>query len=153
MSKRVVPLDVREDIQKGREPFSRIMGMVGGLHSDEALLLIVPFEPFPLCSVLARQGFSHESRRTGTGTWEVLFTRVAIDRVTEQSPAPPPFLGRVFHTFSGFRVPPRIAANFPRGAMFCTNAPVARGWRRLSFFLSHRSRVAGGLGRRARRRL
>ena len=89
MSKRVVPLDVREDVQQGREPFSRVMGAVAGLQADEALLLIVPFEPFPLYSVLARHGFSHESRRTGTGTWEVLFTREAIDRVTEQSPAPP----------------------------------------------------------------
>ncbi len=89
MSKRVVPLDVREDVQQGREPFSRIMGAVAGLQANEALLLIVPFEPFPLYSVLACHGFSHESRRTGTGTWEVLFTRAAIDRVTGQSPALP----------------------------------------------------------------
>ncbi|MBI4659331.1 MAG: DUF2249 domain-containing protein [Verrucomicrobia bacterium] len=90
MSQRVVPLDVREDIRMGREPFTRIMRTVDGLRSGEALLLIVPFEPYPLYSVMAREGFSHESRRTGTGTWEVLFQRVAVDRVTGQSPAPHP---------------------------------------------------------------
>ena len=89
MSKQVVQLDVCKDVQQGREPFSMIMGAVAELQEDEALLLIVPFEPFPLYSVLARHGFSHDSRRTGTGTWEVLFTRVAVDRVTGQSPAPP----------------------------------------------------------------
>ena len=90
MSKRVVRLDVRKDIQKGQEPFSKIMRTVSNLHPGERLLLMAPFEPLPLISVMARQGFSHESRRTGTGTWEVLFSRVAIDQATDQSPAPRP---------------------------------------------------------------
>ena len=90
MSERVVSLDVREDIENGQEPFARILSTVSGLSSDEALLLIAPFEPLPLYSVLARHGFSHKSRRTGTGTWEVLFSRAAMDRVTDQSPAPRP---------------------------------------------------------------
>ncbi|MBI2949424.1 MAG: DUF2249 domain-containing protein [Verrucomicrobia bacterium] len=94
MSKRVVTLNVREDIRKGKEPLAEIMGTAGALRPDEALQLIAPFEPFPLFSILARHGFSHESRRTGTGTWEVLFSRAAIDRISSQisgqSPAPRP---------------------------------------------------------------
>ncbi|MBM3836618.1 MAG: DUF2249 domain-containing protein [Verrucomicrobia bacterium] len=94
MRKRVVTLDVREDIRSGVEPLPKILGTVRALSPDEALRLIAPFEPFPLFSILARQGFSHESRRTGTGTWEVLFSRAAIDRNSPknsgQSPAPRP---------------------------------------------------------------
>lgn len=90
MKDRVVSLDMRKVFRLGCEPFPKIMQAVAGLRPAEALLLIAPFEPLALFSALARVGFSHESRRTGTGTWEVLFQRVAIDRATEQSPAPHP---------------------------------------------------------------
>ena len=75
MSNRVVTLDVREDIKRGREPFSRIMRTVGGLGEKEDLLLIAPFEPKPLFGVLAQQGFSHSAKPLDGGDWEVLFTR------------------------------------------------------------------------------
>jgi uncharacterized protein (DUF2249 family) len=75
MSHKVVTLDVREDIQRGREPFSRIMQTVGALKANEDLLLIAPFEPKPLYGVLAQQGFAHETKPAASGDWEVLFTR------------------------------------------------------------------------------
>jgi uncharacterized protein (DUF2249 family) len=75
MSNRVVTLDVREDIKRGREPFSRIMRAVGGLGDKEDLLLIAPFEPKPLFGVLAQQGFSHSAKVLDGGDWEVLFSR------------------------------------------------------------------------------
>jgi uncharacterized protein (DUF2249 family) len=75
MKDKVVKLDVREDLRRGREPFSKIMMTVAQLKDDESLLLIVPFEPAPLFAVLARQGFSHVSKPAGSGDWEVLFTR------------------------------------------------------------------------------
>jgi uncharacterized protein (DUF2249 family) len=75
MSLKTVTLDVREDLRRGREPFSRIMQTVSGLKADEQLLLIAPFEPKPLFGVLAQHGFSHEATPTAAGDWEVLFTR------------------------------------------------------------------------------
>jgi len=75
MSNQTVTLDVRDDIRNGREPFSRIMGTVAGLQAGDKLLLIAPFEPVPLFGVLEKQGFSHTARPTGSGDWEVLFTR------------------------------------------------------------------------------
>jgi len=75
MSQTTVKLDVREDIRNGREPFGRIMQTVTRLKDNEQLLLIAPFEPAPLYAMLAQQGFSHQSKPTPTGDFEVLFTR------------------------------------------------------------------------------
>jgi uncharacterized protein (DUF2249 family) len=75
MNDNTVELDVREDIRNGREPFSRIMQAVAGLSVGDRLLLIAPFEPVPLFSVLARQGFQHAATPLGSGDWKVLFTR------------------------------------------------------------------------------
>lgn len=77
MSANTTTLDVRGDIRAGREPFSKIMATVAGLAAQENLLLIAPFEPAPLFQVLARQGFTHESKQTDTGDWQVLFSRNA----------------------------------------------------------------------------
>ena len=72
-----VTLDLRADIRRGREPFGRIMETVATLQENEDLLLIVPFEPLPLFSLMARRGFSHEARQTDSGDWQVIFRRSA----------------------------------------------------------------------------
>ena len=79
MSQTTVKLDVREEIRKGREPFGKIMQTVARLKESEQLLLIAPFEPAPLYAVLAQQGFSHQSKATASGDFEVLFTRGPVD--------------------------------------------------------------------------
>ena len=85
MRKQVVTLDVREDIQRGREPFSKIMTAVSQLKDSEDLRLIAPFEPVPLFGLLAQRGFSHQARSTAEGDWEILFSRGS-----DHSSAPPP---------------------------------------------------------------
>ena len=75
MSKNVVTLDVREDLQHGREPFSKVMQAVAALNPNQDLLLIAPFQPTPLFGVLAAQGFSHQAQETPAGDWEVTFSR------------------------------------------------------------------------------
>ena len=94
MSQTTVKLDVREDIRNGREPFGKIMQTVARLKDSEQLLLIAPFEPAPLYAMLAQQGFSHQSKPTPSGDWEVLFTRGAGNAAdSSASPAsvqPPP---------------------------------------------------------------
>ena len=77
MREKVVRLDVREDIRRGREPFSKIMQTVAQLGDEESLLLTAPFEPEPLYAVLAKQGFGHNSKPLDSGDWEVLFTRTS----------------------------------------------------------------------------
>ena len=51
-----ITLDVREDIKSGNDPFKKIMEAVNNLNEAEALVLINSFEPFPLYSVLKKQG-------------------------------------------------------------------------------------------------
>ncbi len=75
MSKKVVAVDVREDLRQGREPVSKIMDAVSKLADGQALKLIVPFEPAPLYAVLGRQGFTHEAKPLDSGDWEILFRR------------------------------------------------------------------------------
>lgn len=67
-------LDVREDINQGREPFSKIMDAVTQLAPGQDLRLLAPFEPVPLFQVLARQGFEHTAKSIGGGDWEVVFS-------------------------------------------------------------------------------
>lgn len=86
MSANTTTLDVREDIRAGREPFSKIMAAVAGLAAQENLLIIAPFEPAPLFQVLAKQGFTHESKQTPAGDWQVLFTRNAEEAITAPAP-------------------------------------------------------------------
>jgi hypothetical protein len=90
MKNSIVKLDVRDDLRKGVEPFSKIMGAVSALRPDEQLLLIAPFEPVPLFSVLKRQGFEHVSRELESGDFEVLFTRDPNARVAAEIPKTPP---------------------------------------------------------------
>ncbi len=90
MQDKVVRLDVREDIRRGREPFSKIMQTVAQLAQDESLLLIAPFEPKPLFAVLAQQGFSPSPKALPSGDWEVLFrrpTKTATSHSGADSPA------------------------------------------------------------------
>lgn len=69
----VVELDVREDLRKGREPFSRIMAAVGSLRDGEALCLRATFEPVPLFTVMAKRGYDHFAERLDTDDWRVWF--------------------------------------------------------------------------------
>jgi uncharacterized protein (DUF2249 family) len=84
MSHKTITLDVREDIRTGREPFARIMATATRLGADEQLLLIAPFEPVPLFTVLATKGFTHQAKATESGDWEVLFTRGGEGRTTAE---------------------------------------------------------------------
>ena len=79
----VVELDVRDDLRSGREPFSRIMGSIAALRDDEVLHLRALFEPVPLFAVLAKRGFSHESRANAPDDWSVWFWRAEASRAPE----------------------------------------------------------------------
>lgn len=86
----ILTLDVREDLRQGREPFSKIMSAAGQLEPGQKFLLVAPFEPAPLFTVLGKQGFDHQSRRLPSGDWEVLFTLQPGDHAPFVPSARPP---------------------------------------------------------------
>lgn len=83
---KVTVLDVREDIARGREPFSKIMQAASGLGVGENLVLINSFEPVPLYGVLAKLGFDHRTERGPVGEWRVTFSRRTLP-AAEPAPA------------------------------------------------------------------
>jgi uncharacterized protein (DUF2249 family) len=70
-----VELDVRDDLRRGAEPFTRIMAEVKTLGVAEALVIRVPFEPVPLYDVLGRRGLAHWTEQRAPDDWRVWFYR------------------------------------------------------------------------------
>jgi uncharacterized protein (DUF2249 family) len=73
--RRILTLDVREDLREGREPFDRIMHARGALAHDGVLVLRTIFEPHPLYAVLGREGLLHWTERLADDDWKVWFYR------------------------------------------------------------------------------
>lgn len=90
MRDKTVTLDVREEINKGREPFAKIMQAVSRLKKNENLRLIAPFQPVPLFSIMAGKGFSHRAKAMPSGDWEILFTRGSEEELAPESASPSP---------------------------------------------------------------
>jgi uncharacterized protein (DUF2249 family) len=80
-------LDVRPVIAKGGEPFTEIMEALRSLSADEALVLVVGFEPVPLYAVLESLGFARHVEREGA-EWRVFIRRSAEGEV-RPAPASP----------------------------------------------------------------
>ena len=107
MSKKSVTLDVREDLRRGREPFSKIMQAVAALKNGQDLILIAPFKPAPLFGVLRQQGFSHEAAQTDEGDWKVRFFKTEKGQDAETPPptkAPSAFEKRMCAVASAIEV-------------------------------------------------
>ncbi len=87
-------LDVRPDLAEGQDPFAKIMQAVDQLSANQELLLIAPFEPVPLYSVLAQRGFTHSARQAAPGEWQVTFRLASApapgQKVQQQMPSNPP---------------------------------------------------------------
>jgi uncharacterized protein (DUF2249 family) len=58
-------LDVREDLQAGKDPFNRIMKAVKDLKTTDTILLINSFEPVPLIKILRDQGYTIKINSVG----------------------------------------------------------------------------------------
>lgn len=80
-------LDLREELRNGGSPFARIMTAAKAVRNGDSLVLLTPFEPVPLYTVLGKLGFSHTSTPGELGEWEVRFVRKAVGEAAV-SPAP-----------------------------------------------------------------
>ncbi|MCC6252692.1 MAG: DUF2249 domain-containing protein [Bacteroidia bacterium] len=58
---KVILLDVRQDIEAGKDPLSLIMQKVKPMHAGEILKLVNSFEPVPLMQLLEKQGYESYS--------------------------------------------------------------------------------------------
>lgn len=72
----VVRLDVRPLLSAGHSPLGAIMDAVQQLTDEQSLLVVAPFEPFPLYQMLGEYGYSHKTTALDDGSWEILFSPV-----------------------------------------------------------------------------
>jgi len=68
---RILSLDVRGDLRAGRDPFQRIMHAKQALAVDGVLVVRAIFEPRPLYTVLAREGFDHWTEQLADDGWRI----------------------------------------------------------------------------------
>jgi uncharacterized protein (DUF2249 family) len=68
-------LDTRPIFARGETPCHAIDEAVASLIPGQPLVLLVPFEPMPLYAKLGNQGFSHQAKALGDGTWQVEFRK------------------------------------------------------------------------------
>ena len=67
-------LDVRPELEQGGEPFVHIMEAASVIKPGGMLVIVAPFEPVPLYSVLEAQGFAHETEKVAADEWVVCFS-------------------------------------------------------------------------------
>lgn len=74
-SQATTTLDVRPDLERGDEPFVRILEAAEATPPRHVLAIIAPFEPVPLYEVLGTRGFTYETRKIADDEWIVQFRR------------------------------------------------------------------------------
>lgn len=75
MDKKIIELDVREDLKNKIEPFQKIMEAIKNLNAGDVFILHAPFKPAPLFTVLKAKGFEHEAEELEKKHWKVTFTK------------------------------------------------------------------------------
>jgi uncharacterized protein (DUF2249 family) len=68
-------LDIRPIFAAGSSPCGTIDKAVASLKSGQTFVLLAPFEPIPLFTKLAAQGFEHTSEPLGDGSFRIVFER------------------------------------------------------------------------------
>ena len=87
---RIVTADVRDELRRGEEPFSRIMAARAKVPDGGALMVRAIFEPAPLYRVMERHGFAHHTEVLAPDDWRIWFhpPLVVLD-VREMEPPEP----------------------------------------------------------------
>lgn len=71
LGRRIVEVDVRDELRAKREPFAKIMAAVRALDGDAVLRVRAIFEPAPLVSVLGVRGFTCETEQHDVEDWSL----------------------------------------------------------------------------------
>lgn len=71
-------MDVRKDLELGRDPFNRIMEALAQMPNEYSLKLINTFEPTPLINLLKKKGYLHYTIQSEP---ELFFTYLKQDGV------------------------------------------------------------------------
>ncbi len=73
---KIVDLDVRPELDAGRDPFNLIIKTLGSMSDDQVLHLVIVFEPIPLYTVLKMKGYDHSTEQVD-GLWHIYFFKGA----------------------------------------------------------------------------
>lgn len=68
-------IDVRPVLAAGGEPLEAIVNLAAATPPGGAFVVLAPFDPAPLRSLLAGGGFDATAQETAPGCWRVLFRR------------------------------------------------------------------------------
>lgn len=68
-------LDTRPIFERGETPCKAIDVAVASLIPGQSLVITTPFEPVPLYAKLGNQGFTHQTKRLNSKTWQAEFRR------------------------------------------------------------------------------
>jgi TusA-related sulfurtransferase/uncharacterized protein (DUF2249 family) len=84
--RKLVSLDVRPDIERGEDPFKRIMGILKDMPDDSVLEVINVFEPIPLINVLKERGYESLTERPEERDVRTYFWRSGEVKTVDELP-------------------------------------------------------------------
>ncbi|MCD6062433.1 MAG: hypothetical protein K0R82_344 [Flavipsychrobacter sp.] len=81
-------LDVRDDINNGKDPFKKIMQAITTLPKDKVLLLVNSFEPLPLICILKDRGYESEVVEVGSDEIHTYFKKATDELLNTDAHSP-----------------------------------------------------------------
>ena len=84
---KIVDLDVRPELDAGRDPFNLIIKTLGNMSNDQVLHLVIVFEPVPLYTVLKMKGYDHSTEQAD-GLWHIYFYKGETGAQTDKIAGP-----------------------------------------------------------------
>ena len=97
-------IDVRPHLAAGRDPFEDIMALACPLVVGGGLIIEAPFEPVPLRTVLAEQGFETFAERIEAGHWRLWCLRQCEPKVAPPAGVPATGGAPVWHEADGVHI-------------------------------------------------
>ncbi|MCP4924613.1 MAG: DUF2249 domain-containing protein [Gammaproteobacteria bacterium] len=86
----LLTLDVRPLIEQGHDPLEEILQALDRLSSDGLLLLITPFRPGPLITLLQERGYRLYATELGPDHWQVEIHTATTPEIADYRNLPTP---------------------------------------------------------------